>query len=172
LLVILVFLIIFFSAAAALCYKYGDWRNWKKYQATILFLIAGDLLHRCFTAEKHLWYYQVPFMSGLLINLLIMLIIYPCTVLIFIPMVEASTSRKIGVILVWVLIYSVLELVADYFGILRYSNGWNGWFSILFDFIMFPLLWLHYKKPIWAYAVASLIAIVVVFSFNIPMPKI
>lgn len=25
------------------CYKWGDWRNWKTYYPTILFLIAGTL---------------------------------------------------------------------------------------------------------------------------------
>jgi hypothetical protein len=40
--------------SVCLCYKYGDWKNWKKYHATILFFILGILVCDLLTYNKPL----------------------------------------------------------------------------------------------------------------------
>src|SRR5665648_236270 len=63
------------------CYKWGDWRNWKTYYATILFLIAGDFIYYYVAGAKPLWQYTSKLFPGTITTLIISLIIYLCTVL-------------------------------------------------------------------------------------------
>lgn len=166
------FLIVLLSATILLCYKYGDWRNWKKYNATILFFIAGDLLHTCLTVEKPLWYYQSDFLKGFTINLLIMVIIYPGTLLMLLPEIEKPYANKIVIFTKWIVIYSIGELIANRVGLINHKNGWNLYYSVAFNIVMFPLLWLHYKKPLLAYLLSAVIALIIMSYFNIQISEI
>lgn len=168
------FLILLLVFSIISCYKFGEWENYKKYNATILFFIAGDLLHKCLTVEKPLWHYEHPSLNDFIVNLLIMFIAYPSTVLIFIPKMLKlkSACSKLRYITKWVIIYSVIEVIAIYIGFFKTTNGWNIWYSVVFNFAMFALLWLHYNKPLWAYLAIILQSIIILLYFNIPISEI
>ena len=38
--------------------KWGDWKNWRKYHATILFLWFGDLLYNVLCYQYIMWQYK------------------------------------------------------------------------------------------------------------------
>ena len=65
--------------------RWGDWRNWKRYYPTILFIIGSDLLKNAILHDHRMWEYQETvfaeeiFYGHLVINLLVMAVIYPIT---------------------------------------------------------------------------------------------
>ena len=60
--------------------KWGDWKNWKKYHATILFLWFGDLLYNVICYQYIMWQYKESiFAETFLTNhVIITLINYVC----------------------------------------------------------------------------------------------
>lgn len=46
------------AAAIIIAWKRGDWRNWKKYQATMLYVAMGNLIYLFLYYDHYLWQYQ------------------------------------------------------------------------------------------------------------------
>jgi hypothetical protein len=155
--------------AVLLCYKYGDWKNWRKYHSTILFFIIGDLTYNFFTYNKPLWTYVTAFTNHTIICLIIAIILFPCTVLIYIPHYPKLIVNRILYNLIWVSIYTIMEIIWFMFGNFRYTNGWNIHCSFIFNCVLFPLLFLHYKKPILAYIITFAFTIIGLIFFHIDL---
>lgn len=70
-------------------FKWGDWKNWREYYPTILFFIGGDLLKNFLFHYYHMWQYKETILAENFlighpaINLMIIAIYYPATILIF-----------------------------------------------------------------------------------------
>ncbi|WP_407921229.1 CBO0543 family protein [Bacillus salipaludis] len=67
-------------------WRWGDWRNWEKYQSTILFKITCALLYEVLTYNYPLWEYSdfdtfLP--THTLNSLAITFVGFTCTVLLF-----------------------------------------------------------------------------------------
>ena len=151
------------------CYKWGDWRNWKTYYPTILFLIAGDFIYYYVSAAKPLWQYTAKLFPGTYATLIIALIIYPCTILLFIPFYPKSGSiKKVCYITGWVCLYAFLEYLALKYNYMQQFNRWNFLYSVLFDYALFPLLLVHQKKPSVALLLSSIMGIGIAFLFKLP----
>jgi len=151
------------------CYKWGDWRNWKTYYPTILFLIAGDFIYYYVSAAKPLWQYTARVIPGTFTTLIIALIIYPCTVLIFLPLYPKSGAiKKVRYITIWVALYAFLEYLALKYNYMQHFNGWNFLYSVLFDYALFPLLLVHQKKSQVAWLLSSIMGIGIAFLFKLP----
>jgi len=67
----------------------------------------------------------------------------------------------------WDFIYTATEVLGYILGNLRYSNGWNTYYSAILNVVMFLLLSLHYKKPIFAYMIAFIFTIIGLIVFHI-----
>lgn len=84
---------------------WGDWRNWKKYHSTILFLWFGDLLYNVLCHDYIMWKYnesifgQQLLSNHTVISLLIMFVAYPASVLIYLGKFPTENKK----ILIWVL---------------------------------------------------------------------
>ena len=150
------------------CYKWGDWRNWKTYYPTILFLIAGDFIYYYVSAAKPLWQYTAKLFPGTFATLIIALIIYPCTVLLFIPFNPKSGAiTKVCYITGWVSLYAFLEYLALKYNYMQHFNGWNFLYSVLFYYALFPLLLVHQKKPQIAWLLSCILGIGIAFLFKL-----
>ena len=153
------------------CYKWGDWRNWRSYYPTILFLIAGDLIYLYVASAKPLWQYTAKLFPGTLTTLIIGLIIYPCTVLLFVPAYnQARFWGKIAYIALWVGIYFGLEFVGLKYDYIQHSNGWKLGYSLIFDCLVFPLLLIHQKRAPVAWLLAGIIGVGITVCFTLPAP--
>ncbi|HWQ43616.1 MAG TPA: CBO0543 family protein [Desulfosporosinus sp.] len=151
------------------CYKWGDWRNWKIYYPTILFLIAGDFIHFYVAAAKPLWRCTAKVVPGTITTLIIALIIYPCTVLVFLPFYPKSgVIKKVCYITAWVCLYAFLEYLALKYNYMQHLNGWNFIYSVLFDYALFLLLLIHQKKPPGAWLLSSILGFGIAFLFKLP----
>ncbi|MEH7300094.1 CBO0543 family protein [Neobacillus drentensis] len=143
--------------------KWGDWKNWKAYYPTFLFLMVGDLVYQYLFYKHSMWEY-VPVGSDkgwakhTHIAFLVMLIKYPVTISIFLGNMPKSFKKKLVNILFWTFIYTLNEYVDLKLGALVHKNGWNLGWSAIFSFVMFSVLAIHYYKPLLAWILSALYA--------------
>ena len=156
---------------AAWCW--GDWRNWKNYQSTFLFVILLDLLYNFLTYNYPLWVYEptdiIP--NHTLNNLLVSFISYPSVVFIYLGRYPTGWVKQVAWIIFWVTLFSIVELVNYIMGLMSYHNGWNFGWSVIFYFVQMPFIRLHYKKPLLAYGLSVLIIVGLVLLFKVPVSK-
>lgn len=161
--------ILLFLLSIFITWKWGDWRNWKLYYPTILYMILGDLTYIILSSGKPLWQYESPIFSGHFIESLIVFVVFPCTCLVFLPLYsKVRKSKRIVYILLWAFLYISVEWLSVRLGFFSYHNGWNLYWSFGFDCIMFPLLILHYKKPLWVWPPSIILAFLMIYLFELP----
>ncbi len=151
-------------------WKQGNWKNWSQYHATILYLISMNLLYFFLCRNQLLWRI-VPDMgiSYVVTELLYLFVIFPATVILYLSNYPTTTFGKVLRMLKWVGIYIGFEALGNAFGKIEYFRGWNLFYSFLFLCIMFPMLRLHYVKPLLSYLISIIIIIILLFSLNIPL---
>jgi hypothetical protein len=155
---------------------WGDWRNWKKYHSTILFLWFGDLLYNVLCHDYIMWKYnesifgQQLLSNHTVISLLIMFVAYPASVLIYLGKFPTEKKKILIWVLSWVTLFSGIEYInLRYLDLVSHHHGWNIGWSILFNLILFTILRLHFKYPITALLIAIPIIFFFVFYFNVPI---
>lgn len=153
------------------CWKWGDWRNWRLYYPTILYLLVGDLVADFLLYEHSLWAFgsfveQYPFL-----DVCIMLLIYPSTVILYLSHYPKRPARQALHILMWVVIYVAAETIANYTKGYCYHDGWTILYSALFDCVMFPLLILHHRRPLIVWPVSAALCFALLWWFRIPLMK-
>jgi len=151
-------------------WKWGNWSRWRHYHATMLYVAICDLLYLFLTANHQLWsYVPEPFLKHYaLTEALYALVMLPATVLIFLSRLPAKPLKQAGHCLLWVGILFTIECVLLSTGRFRHLNGWSLYWSLGFDLVMFPMLILHYKKPLLAYLVSAAIVVYLLWQFEIP----
>jgi hypothetical protein len=151
-------------------WKWGDWRNWKKYHTTMLYFALGNLLYNFLTASYFLWRLDADFLSNhTLTELIYTFIVFPGTALLFLCNMPKVRKSKIRHIITWILIYALWEALFVLTKSIEYQYGWGYWWSVSFDAFMFPMLLLHYKKPLIAYLLSIPIGIFFIWWFHVPV---
>ncbi|WP_042148844.1 CBO0543 family protein [Paucisalibacillus sp. EB02] len=157
-------------------WKWGKWREWRKYYSTILFFILCDFFANILTYNYPLWRYQESiFATNILTNhsyisIMIMFIVYPATTLIYLGHFPKGTGKKVLWVLFWVALYWGVEFVnLHYFKLIRHENGWSMGWSLAFNIVMFSTVWAHYRKPILAWSFAIIWSFILIMYFNIPL---
>lgn len=155
----------------AFTYYYGDWRNWKKYHATMLFVATMNLVYLLITSEYYLWLFTSDLLNNQnLTTLIYTFVVLPSTTLLLLSNFPVKLSKQLQRILIWIVIYSIWEAFFLLpFNLITYDNGWNLTYSILFDLIMFPIIVIHYKRPLVAYLITFFVAVLIIWWFNIPL---
>ncbi|HVI20877.1 MAG TPA: CBO0543 family protein [Bacillus sp. (in: firmicutes)] len=151
-------------------WKLGDWRKIDKYYPTILFLIIGDLLYNLFTYSNPTWSYNKNwiFPNHTLANLWIMITVYPATVIVYLYHFPKKRIKQIFYIVFWVILYVLTEILGLHvFGLIDHFNGWNMWWSLLFDIILFVMLYIHYKLPFLAWGLSIIVIIFFLHVFDV-----
>ncbi|MFX4262238.1 CBO0543 family protein [Pelotomaculum propionicicum] len=155
-----------FLAAA---WKWGDWRNWRRYYPTVLFFIAIDFAYGYITKNQPLWQFESLVITSTFSFIFVALVGQPPAIFLFLSLYPNKLHKQIGYILIWVAIFSIIEIIAFKIGSISYQNGWNIWFSILFNCIMFTIIRLHYKEPLQAWIITIVLAVIIMFLFNISL---
>ncbi|MFC4802011.1 CBO0543 family protein [Neobacillus sp. GCM10023253] len=168
----LIFNSLFFIAGI----KWGDWRNWRKYHSTILFLWFGDLLYNFLCYDYKMWEYKESIFglnllpNHTIITLLIMFVAYPSSVLIYLGKFPKDKIKIVFWVLFWVALFSIIEYInLQYLNLITHHNGWTIGWSVLFNAIIFPMLILHYRYPIVALLISIPIVFFFVIYFNVPI---
>lgn len=150
--------------------KFGKWKNWKQYYPTLLFMVVGNLLYSFLFKDYPLWRFEHTFEKDVLptrmsIDLLKTFTSFPILAFIYLSLLpEEGTFRTyIKHLLTWTVLFFVIEWISEKFGMITYHHGWSMWWSLGFDFSMFTLLAIHYKRPILALILS---AIFILFLWN------
>jgi len=154
-----------------LVYKWGDWKNWKKYYPTILFFILGNMIYDSLTYNYPLWELTSPNHKVTLSTLFTELLLWPLMILFYLSKISKLTSwlKKGLFLLLWIAIVSTFEFLIGMMGLIAYHNGWTIWNSVFSNFVIYPLVFLHYKHPLWALFLAAIVGISVLCIFQIPI---
>lgn len=152
-------------------WRFGDWRNWQKYHPTILYFTLGGLLYNVVLHHYLMWQYAP---DGIIPNhtlsaVALALIVFPCTVLLYLPFIPKTTAGKVMHILKWGAIYAVIEFIMWRTGLITYHNGWSYVTSALFDFGIFVMLLIHQTRPLLAYVLSFVIVICLMLIYKVPI---
>lgn len=104
------------------------------------------------------------------VSLSIMAIKYPATIFIYLSKFPSGSKLKqVLYIVFWVLLYAINEFIDLSANLIQYYNGWNLWWSILFNAVIFIILRIHFSKPLLAW-VYSFVFIVILWNiFEVPL---
>lgn len=149
-------------------WKWGDWRNWHKYYPTILFFILANFAYGYITYNHPLWEFESPLLKTTLCDVFVSFVAYPSTILLLLPHFPDKWHKQIVYILAWVILFTILEVFSLKLGFFSYYNGWTIWWSALFNCVMFPILILHHHKPLSAWCITLITAVVILILFDIP----
>ncbi|WP_442862491.1 CBO0543 family protein [Bacillus sp. USDA818B3_A] len=156
-------------------WKVGDWRHWKKYYPTMLFIISVDFFISIIMYRFPLWTFNKSFFNP---NHTIFDFIVAFTV--FIPLVLIFLSRypyksmwykQMLYISAWVIFEVVLESIFFSAKLITYHNGWNFWWSCVVWFFLFIGVRLHHTKPLWAWFLCFTCTVFLIIYFHIPITK-
>lgn len=155
--------------------KWGDWKNWRTYYPTWLFFIGGDLFKNALLHDHRFWSYKESIFGNrilfghLIIDILIMTIAYSSTLLIYLGRFPAQRLKQIFWIILWVSLYCLIEFInLRYLNLIEHHNGWNMYWSILFNLVMFPALKIHVEKPLIAWLISILFLSFLLKVFEVP----
>jgi hypothetical protein len=150
---------------------WGDWRNWKKYHATILFYIMFDFLYYYLAYNYRLWTLKpiYPIQSEFL-ALIGEAIVFISTILLFLGHYPDRWFAAVKWNILWICIYSVNEWGLLKIGTFNYNHGWTTLDSIIFCIIMFPMLRLHHVRPLLCYLLSVPIVALYIWYYGIPIP--
>lgn len=153
-------------------WRWGDWKHFEKYHKTLLFISCGGLLYEFFTKDYVLWDFRPDFLINRTItDLVYIFVIMPCSTFVFLSTYPDRPIRQALHVAKWTVIYAVLEWVGWQMGRIYYEHGWSIYWSAAFDCAMFPMLRLHFKKPIWAYAISIPLIGFLIWVFHVPLNK-
>jgi hypothetical protein len=150
--------------------KFGDWKNWRKYYPTVLFVIAINLAVGFLTYHHALWKYKPDFLvqTQTTVEMLNAFVALPAVAFTFLSQYpDKNVYYQFGYITTYVFIFGLLEFIAHFVvGTLCYENGWSWPASILFDFAIFIILRLHYVRPWWGWSATLLVGIIIFILFD------
>ncbi|RBW68591.1 CBO0543 family protein [Bacillus taeanensis] len=144
-----------------------DWKRWEEYYPTIQYYIIFNLLYNFLFYNHTLWAYKavtVNWLNHTLIDITFSFIIVPVAFMIYL---RYFPKRRGWLYMgVWVAYFSFLEFLFVKKGLFIFDNGWNIWWSTLFNVISFIMIRLHYKKPLIALAASVPVIIILLLVFH------
>ncbi|EPZ50905.1 MULTISPECIES: CBO0543 family protein [Alicyclobacillus] len=151
-------------------WKWVDWRQWRKYQATILYFLLGDIAYCYITRDYPLWrHVPVPTFTSETGAELAPLVVYASTLLIYLTRFPRGRWKAVAWTALFVGMYVVAETVLHYIGVMQYDHGWRWLYSVLFSAMMIPMMRLHSQHPLICYLLSAPIPVFLIIVFKVPM---
>jgi hypothetical protein len=149
-------------------WRWGDWKNFKLYYPTMLYIALSNFLYHFFADEYfHLWAFEPDmFIKHPVTFIVHSFIINPFSVFLFLSNYPSMIKSQILHTLKWIFLFLIVEWIGYKLGTIVYFNGWNFWWSVLFIIVMFPMLRLHYVKPLLAIFLLVLCTLVHLWIFD------
>jgi hypothetical protein len=149
--------------------KKGDWGNFDRYYPTLLYLGIGNLSYE-FIAHTNFHLWEITGngkLSEVAVDFFYLFFIVIPAIFVYLSDYPSTRRERIFHILKWITIFTVTEWVGGtYFDAIAHHNRWNIWWSLLFNFIMFPMLRLHYLYYKRALVLSIPITFFLLFWFN------
>ncbi|WP_102261180.1 CBO0543 family protein [Mesobacillus jeotgali] len=151
----------------ALAKRFVNWKRWKEYYPTVQFYIICNLLYNFLFYQHTLWKYKavtVDWLNHTLIEIAFTFLIVPVVLMIYLEYFPKGKFKGTLYVMIWVAYFSVIEILFQAKGLFVYENGWNTWWSILFNIITFIVIKIHFKNTLAAFLVsAPIIAVLLLF---------
>ena len=156
-----------------ICLKWGDWKNWRKYYPTMLYVIVWDLLYNFFTVNHPLWRLDHPILKHTFSEVVMVFVNYPSSILLYLPYIpRISIVKQILQIAFWTLLFSLLEVGSIATHTISYYNGWNYWWSVGFNVLAFSMIRFHYENPLLAWPISVLLFFIFMIIFKLPLSSL
>ncbi|MCA1065776.1 CBO0543 family protein [Rossellomorea sp. AcN35-11] len=155
-------------------WHWGDWKNWKQYYPTMLYMIINAVLFNVLTYEYPTWEWRDHsgvFPNHTLLDLWIIYTQFPAVVLLYLSHYPKSFKRKVLRWLIWVGIFTGLEVSVGIVKYIVYDNSWNIWWSIIFNMITFVMIPLHYRRPLLTWLFSLIVIACLCMIFELPLTK-
>lgn len=131
--------------------KFAD-RNWEKYYPTLLFAALSNSLYELICYQHQLWQMEPNGLKVSMIPILLLVLIgMPISSWIYLSNYPRNSKlrRQAVYIILFTGLFVLLEFLSVKWGSITYHNGWNLLWSAFFDIIMFVMLRIHYRKPLF-----------------------
>jgi hypothetical protein len=162
-------LIIISMVCFGLCYKWGIWKNWKLYYPTILFYIIGALTENFITDKNPLWIIYGMTSKDIISDYFIACFIFPFVIILFLSNYPKRIKMQIVYVTAFAFVSSLIEFIVFVKKGIIYKNGWNiGWSALLY-ILVFPMLQLHYRRPLLAWLLFFLLVLGGMLHFKIQL---
>ncbi|RFU61028.1 CBO0543 family protein [Peribacillus glennii] len=149
--------------------KWGNWRTWREYHASMLFIATGGLLYEYIVKDYSLWKFHPDLLFGHDVTVIVYaLITMPVSIFLYLSHFPKKWFHRVIYILLWSGIYISVEWLLYVFGRISYQNGWQFWYSFLFNLMMFSVIALHHRNPFRAYILSIFIIFYLISYFQVP----
>ncbi len=157
-------------------WRFGNWRDWRKYYPTILFTVIVNFLITILTYNHSLWHFEktlfIP--NHVLADIFMKFLNYPAIVLLYLSRYPYNSRlpRQLTYLISWVVVFSLIEWMFVCTKITTYHNGWNIWWSIVVWVFMFIGFRIHHTRPLWAWLLCFVGTAFLIFYFHLPITKL
>ncbi|QOR67696.1 hypothetical protein IM538_06060 [Cytobacillus suaedae] len=158
-------------AVLLVVYWKADWRNWKHYHPTLLYVVICNLLYNFLCAEYLLWKYNPDFFfNHNSVEIAYSFIVLPGVALLVLSGYPYETNFKKQTIYIvkWVVLSLLVESIVVATGFLEFNRGWKYWMEIPFYLVMYSLIRLHHTKPLLTYLFSIIIIVFLMNAFDVP----
>lgn len=134
----------------------GNWHKWKEYLPTFYYLALFSCFYEyiSYIGNKHLWEFDRNFISLFVTETMYTFIFYPCIIILFLGNFPEKSTAKVWYYTKWITLSIIIEALAFKLGAIKFAHGWSMGWEVLFYTTMYPMLRLHYKKPLTALALS------------------
>lgn len=156
-------------------WRFADWRNWRKYYPTILFIISVDFFISVLMYEYPLWTFRGSFIipNHTIADFTLTFVTFPCLTLLYLSLYpyHARWLKQVFYIGVWFIVEVSTEYLFRCAKLISYSHGWNfGWSCVVWIFLFIGLR-LHQTRPLWAWGLCFVCSVFLILYFHIPVTK-
>jgi hypothetical protein len=158
-------------------WKWGDWRNWRKYEGAIYYTIVFSFVYTILCAEYPMWKFEkdpsLPFLSNhSLVSVAFGFIVFPSTILIYLGRFPKGFWKGVAWVAFFIVLMSAIEAAMAWAGRQTFHNGWTMWSSVWFNCVMYPFIWLYHSKPLLTLFLSFFITILLCWLFRVPVHKL
>lgn len=154
-------------------FKFAD-RNWKQYYPTLLYAALGNVTYELLCYRYQLWSMQPNGLPYSMIPILLLSFVgMPLSTWIYLsryPSLKSVTLQGLYILMFSVL-FVIMEYVSVKLGAITYRNGWNLTWSLAFVLVMFTMLRFHFKRPLHALILSVFITLTLCMIFDVNLSK-
>ncbi|MBS8264346.1 hypothetical protein DYI25_07850 [Mesobacillus boroniphilus] len=146
----------------------GKWQRWKEYLPTFYYWALFSCFYEyiSYIGNKQLWEFDKNFISLFVTETLYTFVFYPSIIILFLGNFPEKTTGRLWYYVKWISLSVIIEAIALNLGAIKFAHGWSMGWEVFFYATMYPMLRLHYKKPIIALALSVLFVLFYLLIFD------
>ncbi|WP_273127371.1 CBO0543 family protein [Bacillus weihaiensis] len=153
-------------------YKLADFKQWKDFHPTLLYVCVLNLLYNYITANYQLWKLHPDFFSNHSItDIMNSIILLPAMSFLFLSHYPKNKEKKAIILyyIKWIIGSVLIESIFVVTNRISFHNGYHFWMEPFFYTLMFTFIRLHYKRPLLTYVLSCLVVLFFIWYFNVPI---